>query len=71
MSSDHFFRSIVYASLHAVKRRELWHFLRALAVLVERPWMLTCDFNSILDGSERKCGASISRVGCKGFVTET
>ncbi|MBA0827858.1 hypothetical protein Goarm_012602 [Gossypium armourianum] len=35
MSLDHFFCSIVYASSHAAKRRELWHVLSSLAVLVE------------------------------------
>ncbi|MBA0844987.1 hypothetical protein Goarm_022485, partial [Gossypium armourianum] len=68
MSSNNFFCSIAYASPHALKRRELWHFLSSLAVSVEGPWMLANDFNSILDGGERKCGASISRVGYKWFI---
>ncbi|MBA0792584.1 hypothetical protein Gohar_017072 [Gossypium harknessii] len=64
MSSNYFFCSIAYASPHALKRRELWHFLSSLAVSVEGPWMLANDFNYILDGGERKCGASISHVEC-------
>ncbi|PPD98080.1 hypothetical protein GOBAR_DD04896 [Gossypium barbadense] len=50
MSSNYFFCSIAYASPHAMKRKELWHFLSSLAVSVEGPWMLASDFNSIIDG---------------------
>ncbi|PPR93500.1 hypothetical protein GOBAR_AA27174 [Gossypium barbadense] len=46
---------------------ELWHFLCFLVVSVEGPSMLAGGFNSILDGGERKGGASLSREGCKRF----
>ncbi|KAK5833457.1 hypothetical protein PVK06_017291 [Gossypium arboreum] len=67
MSSDHFFCFIVYASPHATKRKELWHFLSSLAISMEGPWMLAGDFNSILGRGERKGSASISCIGCKWF----
>ncbi|PPS17195.1 hypothetical protein GOBAR_AA03380 [Gossypium barbadense] len=51
------------ASPHAMMRRELWHFLSSLVGSMEGPWMLASDFKSILDGGERKGGASISCVG--------
>ncbi|PPE01476.1 hypothetical protein GOBAR_DD01506 [Gossypium barbadense] len=58
---------MIVDDIDGVEGSELWHFLNYLAGSVEGPWMLSIDFNSILDGGERQGGASISRVGCKWF----
>ncbi|KAK5785431.1 hypothetical protein PVK06_040015 [Gossypium arboreum] len=66
-STNHFICSTVYASSHAMKTDELWHFLCFLVVSVEGPSMLAGGFNSILDRGERKGGASISLIGSNGL----
>ncbi|MBA0867817.1 hypothetical protein Goshw_004597, partial [Gossypium schwendimanii] len=48
-------------------RRNLWHFLGSLAELVEGPWTVAGDFNSIINGTERIGGTYTSRVGCRWF----
>lgn len=66
-NSKHFMCSIVYASLHAMIRRELWSFLSTLLESVTEPWIMAGDFNCILDNSERSGEASLAQVGCKWF----
>ncbi|KAG8503222.1 hypothetical protein CXB51_001179 [Gossypium anomalum] len=42
-------------------------FFGSLANRLEGPWILTGDFNFILDSSKRAGGASVSKAGCKWF----
>ncbi|PPD83329.1 hypothetical protein GOBAR_DD19744 [Gossypium barbadense] len=67
MSLDNFFCSIVYASPHAAKRRELWQVLNSLAVLVEGHWMLASNFNSIIDTDDEVCRAVFSMALLRAF----
>lgn len=62
-----FYASFVYASPQGVTRRELWPFLSSLTESIDGPWILTRNFNCVLDNSEQARCVAISNVGCKRF----
>lgn len=62
-----FFCSFVYVIPQSATRKKLCHFLGSLANCLKGPYILTGDFNSILDSSKRVGGASILKAGCKWF----
>ncbi|GKD18354.1 RNA-directed DNA polymerase, eukaryota, reverse transcriptase zinc-binding domain protein, partial [Tanacetum coccineum] len=63
-----FFCSFVYVHYNDVGRRSLWRDLSIHIVVVkDAPWVLLCDFNVILDPSERSFGSSSVNSGMEEF----
>ncbi|KAK8615028.1 hypothetical protein V6N13_068814 [Hibiscus sabdariffa] len=56
--------TLIYASPSYTLRKSLWPHLHNLATSITHPWFLMGDFNSTLDASERKGGASSTRPSC-------
>ncbi|KAK8578142.1 hypothetical protein V6N13_046999 [Hibiscus sabdariffa] len=52
---------LIYASHSSTRQKSLWPHLCHLAASITHPWLLMGDFNSTLDTSERKGGASSTR----------
>lgn len=60
--------TVVYASTRYVRRIQLWEDLRRLANSHYDPWMVTSDFNTIINDGERKGGATnYCNCGILGF----
>ncbi|KAJ8750588.1 hypothetical protein K2173_015755 [Erythroxylum novogranatense] len=66
-ASYFFFITFVYGSPQIQGCKKLWENLSLMAELVQGPWMLTGDFNSILFTDERKGGAIRNPRGCRMF----
>ncbi|KAL4384703.1 hypothetical protein GQ457_15G026010 [Hibiscus cannabinus] len=56
--------TLIYAIPSYTRRKSLWPHLHNLVTSITYPWFLMGDFNSTLDASERKGGASSTRPSC-------
>ncbi|XP_060200560.1 uncharacterized protein LOC132628814 [Lycium barbarum] len=60
--------TIVYARSRANKRKHLWQKLRDLNSIIDGPWVIGGDFNSIMEAEEKKWGASFRLSTCLDFI---
>lgn len=60
----------VYASPHEENRRYLWEDLHNIAQSMQEKWLLVGDFNDIANLSEKKGGADVHRIKCRGLWIE-
>lgn len=65
---DHLTFSAVYGSPNPSTREHLWTSLKALALTITTPWVLSGDFNATLLPSERQGGSVRRSLGCKSFI---
>ncbi|XP_028780772.1 uncharacterized protein LOC114737043 [Neltuma alba] len=57
----------IYASPCETKRREMWENLTNLAEKITSPWLLTGDFNDILNEEEQKDRGGANMKKCAWF----
>ncbi|XP_024041873.1 uncharacterized protein LOC127898857 [Citrus sinensis] len=57
----------VYASPNPMLRRQLWCHMENLAPLIQEPWLIGGDFNSILYASEKQGGVARNSGVCNLF----
>lgn len=48
--------TVVYSSLSASKRRDLWEYLDQVAKTINHPWVIVRDFNEIVTIDEKNGG---------------
>ncbi|XP_060188598.1 uncharacterized protein LOC132617573 [Lycium barbarum] len=60
--------TIVYARSKANKRRHLWQKLRELNYIINGPWIIGGDFNSIMEAEEKKGGVPFRLSNCLDFI---
>lgn len=51
---------MVYARSSSAKRMYLWDKLRTLSHMIDGPWIIGGDFNSIMDAHEKSGGVPVS-----------
>ncbi|XP_060170376.1 uncharacterized protein LOC132601292 [Lycium barbarum] len=67
-SIDNFWITPVYARSKANKRKYLWQKLRDLNSIIDGPWAIGGDFNSIMEAEEKKRGAPFRLNTCFDFI---
>ncbi|XP_019097316.1 PREDICTED: uncharacterized protein LOC109131143 [Camelina sativa] len=68
-----FYATFVYGDPDHIKRRRVWEALKMIAESREEAWFLYCDFNDIVDSSEKSGGPSRpegSFVDFRSFLAE-
>ncbi|WCJ44055.1 RNA binding RNA-directed DNA polymerase [Euphorbia peplus] len=66
-NSEFFFLTAIYGSPNPARRHHFWVGLEELASKVRGPWVLTGDFNAILNQDDRKGGSVRILGGCPLF----
>ncbi|KAH1073529.1 hypothetical protein J1N35_025857 [Gossypium stocksii] len=62
-----FLCTAIYASPQRGTRAQLWEYLDKIALGVNEPWLLSGDFNVIMNSDERQSGAFKNKSGCYQF----
>lgn len=65
--SDWVFITGVYGSPRVSVRKKLWDDLRLIAQYITSPWLLTGDFNAMLNEGEKRGGSRLSPGSCHLF----
>lgn len=68
-TSDPFWITAIYARSKAAKRVSLWNKLRDINSIIDGPWAIRGDFNSIIASKEKKGGIPFRLSKSIDFIT--